>query len=360
MNYYRLCGILVLLTLALTGCATQSAYANQVGILPTQCALTVGGQVTLTLDGHISDNAVIIWQADRGSVAFTGQGLNAVYTAPQTPGDVNISAIITSGTPIPQSLTRTCSVDTDINGPAPVDTVTPGNSGNAANPTATLEQPITSPIPSAEKTIIISEVMGNPCGGDEFRKWNDYIELYNYGSQPQDVGGWWLVVSGSDNKSDMLVSWDSRNPNAVLNQPVTTNTTIIPPRGYAVVLSPTYMRSLDPYRMPYRFPKGTIILTIADGDRIGHVVFGIIGQGGGRDAVVLYLGGARSIREVKSTYGTPILSGYPQDIRDDRADNVPLDLHTCSSAERLDPLGADTFENWHEVLNGSPGEAPYP
>ena len=131
--------------------------------------------------------------------------------------------------------------------------------------------------------------MGNPCGGDEFRKWNDYVELYNYGGQPQDVGGWWLAVSGPD-KSDMLVAWDSRNPNAAFNQVVTTHTTIIPAHGYAVVLSPTYMRSLDPYRMPYRFPKGTVILTIADGDRIGHTVFGIIGQGNGRDAVALLSG----------------------------------------------------------------------
>ena len=340
--------VLLVLALLLTSCASQSASAGQIGILPTQCTLEVGGQMTLALDGHISDNALVVWQADRGSITFTGQGLNAVYTAPQTPGDVNISAIITSGTPIPQSLTRTCTVDDiptavdpDIPTPIPTDPPPP----SVASPTGT--------------TVIISEVMGNPCGGDQFRKWNDYIELYNYGDQPQDVGGWWLAVSTPD-KSDMLVAWEARNPSVHLNQPVVTNTTVIPPHGYAVVLSPTYMRSLDPYRMPYRFPKKTIILTIADGDRIGHSVFGIIGQGGGRSAVVLYVGGARSIREVKSTYGTPILNGYPQDIRDDRADNVPLDLHACSSAERVNPRGADTFENWHEVLNGSPGEAPYP
>lgn len=350
MNHYRVCCIFALLALVLTGCATQSASASQVGILPTQCALDVGGQIALALDGHIADNAIVVWQADRGSVAFTGQGLNAVYTAPQTPGDVNISAIITSGTPIPQSLTRTCTVNA----------VGPPIVANTAIPTATPEKPTASAIPFTGKTVIISEVMANPCGGDEFRKWNDYVELYNYGSQPQDVGGWWLTVSGPDNKSDELVAWSNRNPNAVLNQPVITNTTIVPSHKFAVVLSPTYTHSLDPYQMPYSFPKGTIILTIADGDRIGHPVFGIIGQGGGRDAVVLYIGGAKSIREVESTYGTPTLSGYPQDIRDDRDDNVPLNLHTCSSAERLNPLGADTFENWHEVLNGSPGEAPYP
>jgi hypothetical protein len=304
--------------------------------------------MTLALDGHLSDNALVVWQADRGSVTFTGQGLNAVYTAPQTPGDVNISAIITSGTPIPQSLTRTCTVNNVSTGPT-----------DPGAPTLPPNVPTPSLAPSTGTTVIISEVMGNPCGGDEFRKWNDYVELYNYGDQPQDVGGWWLTVSSPD-KSDMLVAWDARNPSVSLNQAVITNTTIIPPHGYAVVISPTYMRALEPHRMPYRFPRQTIILTIADGDRIGHSIFGIIGQGGGRSAVVLYVGGARSIREAKSTYGTPILNGYPQDVRDDRYDNLPLDLHTCSSAERVNPLGIDTFENWHEVLNGSPGEAPYP
>lgn len=346
--------IFVISALLLTGCATQTASAGQVGILPTQCALMVGEQVSLALDGHIADNAVVIWQADRGSVAYTGQGLNAVFTAPQTTGDVNISAIISSGTPIPQSLTRTCSVNDTPGGMPPTST----NPDPTNNPTITI--PPTSEIPAAEKTIIISEVMANPCGGLEFRKWNEYVELYNYGTEPQDVNGWWLTVSGQDKKSDKIVSWESRNPRVPLKHEVVTNTTIIPPRGFAVVISPIYTQSLNPYKTPYKFPAGTVILTIEEKDRIGHNVLGIIGEGGGRDAVVLYLGGASSIREVKSTYGTPILSGYPQDIRDDREDNVPLDLHTCSSAERLNPLGQDTFENWHEVLNGSPGEAPYP
>lgn len=355
MKHQRMYRVLFLLALTVTGCATPATAAGQVTILPTQCTVKVGEQVTLALDGHIADNAIIVWQADRGSIAFTGQGLNAVYTAPSTPGDSNISAIITSGTPIPQSLSRTCTV-----------TDSAGGSGGVAAPnqdptnTVPIADPPTSEIPSEEKTVIISEVMANPCGGLEYRKWNEYVELYNYGTQPQDVAGWWLVVSGQDKRSNKIVAWDTRNPNVSLKQDVRTNTTIIPPHGFALVLAPNYTRSILPHKMPYQFPTGTTILTIAEYDRIGHTVLGIVGEGGGRDALVLYLGGSSSILEVKSTYGTPTLSGYPQDIRDDRADNVPLDLHTCSSAERLNPLGQDTFENWHEVSGGSPGEAPYP
>lgn len=343
---------LALLTLLLTGCTTSATAAGQVRILPGTCNLNVGESIALALDGHIGDNALIVWQADSGSIAFTGQGLNAVYTAPQTSGSVNISAIITSGTPVAQSLVRTCTVS---------DGISSGPTTPVQDPTGlpTIADPPTSEIPS-EKTVIISEVMANPCGGLEYRKWNEYVELYNYGTQPQDVKGWWLVVSGTEKKSNKIVSWESRNPTISLKQDVVTNSTIIPPGGFAVVLSPIYTRSLAPHKMPYRFPAGTVILTIAERDRIGHTVLGIVGEGNNRDALVLYLGGASSILEVKSTYGTPILSGYPQDIRDDHADNVPLDLHTCSSAERVNPLWADSFENWHEVLNGSPGEAPYP
>ncbi len=352
MKYQRIYQRFALLALLLTGCTTSATAAGQVGILPTQCALTIGEQVSFALDGRISDNAIVVWQADRGSIAFTGQGLNAVFTAPATGGDVNISAIITSGTPIPESLTRTCKVND------PATATASGQTPTDAPPP--VDPPVTSKIPAAEKTIIISEVMANPCGGLEFRKWNQYVELYNYGDQPQDVGGWWLAVSGQDKKSDKIVSWESRNPQVSLKQDVVTNSTVIPPRGFAVVISPIYTRSPREHNMPYRFPAGTTIMTIAEKDRIGHNVLGIVGEGGGRDALVLYLGGASSILEVKSTYGTPILSGYPQDIRDDHNDNVPLDLHTCSSAERLNPLGQDAFENWHEVDGGSPGEAPYP
>ena len=333
----------------LTACTGIASAASQPRILPLDCHVDAGDSITLSLDGVLPQNAILRWDASEGSIVSTGQGLNSVFTAPDSTTNAVVSLYISSGTPggTTQPITRDCSV-------------------TASAPTATSQGALTQPAAGVTTTaagsfpVIISEVMANPCGGDEFRKWNDYVELYNSSDQAQDVGGWWLTVTGPDNKSDMLVAWDTRNPNVSINQPVITGSTVIPAHGFAVVLSPIYMQSLDPYRTPYRFPNGTMILTIATGDRIGHKVFGLIGQGGGRDVVLLYIGGAKSIRQVVSTYGSPILAKYPQDIRDDRADDLPLDLHTCSSAERINPLGPDTFENWHEILDGSPGEAPYP
>lgn len=333
--------------LGLAACSGVVSASSQPRILPLDCHVDAGASIALTLDGVIPQNAAIRWEASAGSVVSTGQGLNSVFTAPNISADVTISVYISSGTP--GSSTEPITQDCSISAP----TFTPGPPQNTSSPLGGTSTP-------GSTTVIISEVMANPCGGDEYRKWNEYVELYNYGDQPQDVDGWWLAVNGPDNQADMLESWDARNPLTPLNQPVITNSTQLPPHSFALVLSPSYAKALDPYRMPYQFPAGTTILTIATWDRIGHPTFGIIGQGNGRDAVVLYVGGARSIRQVISTYGGPILARYPQDIRAGHADNLPLDLHTCSSAERVNPIGPDTFENWHEVLNGSPGEAPYP
>lgn len=201
--------------------------------------------------------------------------------------------------------------------------------------------------------------MGHQCGADDFKKFNQYVELYNYGDQAVDVNGWWLVDNGPDNKADQLVAWSTRNPRIALKFLVT-DSTLVPPHGFAVVLSPIYTQSVEPHKMPYRLPSQTIILTVAEGDRIGDDVYGLVEDQSRRDVLVLYIGGPNTIRQVVSTYGTPTLVGmYPQDVRDDRADNLPLALHECASAERINPTGPDEFSNWREVLNGSPGEAPY-
>jgi hypothetical protein len=185
------------------------------------------------------------------------------------------------------------------------------------------------------------------------------VELYNYGDQAVDVNGWWLVDNGPDNKADQLVAWSTRNPRITLKFLVT-DSTLVPPHGFAVVISPIYTKSVEPHKMPYRFPNQTVILTVAEGDRIGDDVYGMVEDQSRRDVLVLYIGGPNTIRQVVSTYGTPTLVGmYPQDVRDDRTDNLPLALHECSSAERVNPTGPDEFNNCREVLNGSPGEAPY-
>jgi hypothetical protein len=138
------------------------------------------------------------------------------------------------------------------------------------------------------------------------------------------------------------------------------NSSIIPAKGFALILSPSYAEGIYPYTMPYKIPANTVILTAANSHSLGDDASSIVGNGPGRDVLVLYKGGASVIQEVISTYGTPQLTQYISDVRDNYLDSLPLDLHECSSAERIIPTKPDSADNWREILNGSPGEAPYP
>ena len=260
--------------------------------------------------------------------------------APSIPGDVVITVYISDGgSANPPSVARSCTV------------LAQNTPTSDSTPTST---------PIGALPITISEVMANPCGCDDFKKWNQYVELYNYGDLPVDVGGWWLFDPGETGTPDMLIRWDDRMPPAPLGGGVVTNTTVIPPHGFAVILSPLYPEGTDPHRMPYQFPAGTVILTVGTSQRLGDDILGILGEGPQLDVVVLYIGGANAVQQVVSTYGSPTLGRYPYEITDNFADNLPIPLHDCSSAERIDPRGQDVYANWYEVRNGgSPGTAPY-
>lgn len=336
-----------LVTLLLAACngggATPTVVEKSLRILPAECQVPAGGQISLSLSGTLESDATVRWGASDGSILTSPPGWTSVFIAPAEVKKVTIIAYITTSVPgSPRTVERDCYVTTPMSSPTP-----------AASPTS----PATAP---TAWTVVISEVMGFPCGTPDFKKWNQYVELYNYGDRPVDVNGLWLVDSGPGNRADRLVSWEARNPGVFVAPNVVTNTTVIPPRGFAVVLSPIYTRGEPPHRMPYSFASGTVILTIAEGDRLGDDVFGIVADGSLRDVMILYAGGQNAILEIISTYGTPQqpIQPYPDRLRDDLLDSVPLDLHECHSAERVGPMAADQAGNWVEIPP-SPGEAPY-
>lgn len=315
--------------------------------------MQVNQQMPLTLDGVISPNAVITWEASAGSISFAPPGLNALFTAPSQPTVVTISISISSGTPSVQiPITRQCIVMDDSNIVEPTEITEINTEPQMPAHDATVIQ-------TTQPTIVISEVMANPCGGIEVKKWNEYVELYNFGDQPVDVGGWWLADTGGVGSPDQLVSWSQRNSRKPLPDAHIIDTTVIPPKGFALILSPGYTDGELPYRMPYAIPSNTILLTVAESRSLGDDAASIVGNGQGRDVLVLYKGGSSVIQETISTYGTPKPAQYVADIADNYLDNLPLDLHECSSIERIIPTGPDSEENWREVANGSPGEAPY-
>jgi len=228
--------------------------------------------------------------------------------------------------------------------------------------------PIVTPIdatPSAKSyTIAISEVMANPCelqenGGDIY--WNEYVELYNYGDSPVDVNEWWISDGEKLNGNpDMIISWESRFPGITFGNHLETKSTIIPPSGVAVILSPKYLSGDSKYPnllKPYIFPENTIILTIASGNLLGSDDFGIeivrI-----RNPVILYQGTDSEIFRLISTYGSPIITGSPVNASDDEKDGIPLVLNECYAAERIITDGADVEFNWRAIENGNPGIVP--
>jgi hypothetical protein len=263
---------------------------------------------------------------------------SAVYTAPPVAGEAVITAVITSANnSSPVELNITCRI---------VDGVVQPFAGTAGSEPAT-------------NTIIISEIMGNPCGGIEQKKYNQYIELYNYGTYPVNVGGWWFYDEGTDGTPDEITAWNARS-SVVLGKDLVLDSTTIPAGGFGLILSPQYPENLDLEKMPYLFPAGTVILSVANSNSVGDDHFGIIADQDGYETVSLYIGGPTVMKEIVDTYGTPLIdSNYPFEIDDDHVDNIPMYLSDCHSVERIDPLAPDSQDNWKSVFGGSPGEAPY-
>lgn len=334
---------LILCILAAALLTSCNGGSQSLIILPQDCSLPTLGQIGLTLSGEIDPNSQVSWQATLGSIVKNAQGLSATYIAPSVPGEALITATVTSGINASNTvLDVTCQI-TDIN-----TTDLPPTKVATQNPTS----------PGAEfPTIVISEIMGNSCGGIEERRYNQYIELYNYGEQPVDVGGWKIYDEGSPGTPDELIAWSSR-VNIQFDPGLVMNTTLIPPKGIALVMSPQY--HLNPMKTSYMIPAGTIILTVAHSDTLGDDYFGIIADQPGYDTITLYIGGETIIETKVDTYGTPLIkSNYPIDIDDDHLDNIPMYLSECTSVERINPWQRDQESNWRPVTNGSPGEVPF-
>src|SRR5215510_1719467 len=145
----------------IVACGTVTPPVNSVTVLPKDCQITVNEHLPLALDGLIPPNAMILWETSAGSIISTPPGLNALFVAPAQPIVAIISISISSGTPSVQlPIQYPCIVTAEI----------------GATPQTTIDNSI-----DPQPTVIISEVMANPCGDIEVKKWNEYVELYNYG-----------------------------------------------------------------------------------------------------------------------------------------------------------------------------------
>lgn len=186
----------------------------------------------------------------------------------------------------------------------------------------------------AASRVIITEVMSNPAGSSgahEPEDRNEFIELYNPGSDPVDLYGW--TIDDGD-RPDGLTAWNDssilvRAPEVIINS------TWLAPGGYAVVLDSEYTDPLAQggHVEPYRFSPGTLVLstpntTLGDGLAVN-------------DPLVL-----SSRYGDTSTFGTPeVPDGFP----DNPGDGW--------SWERIRADRPDTVSNW-AVCRDSAGCTP--
>jgi len=256
----------------------------------------------------------------------------------------------------------------------------PSNSGptQASQPIAILTIPATAyptiaitPISSSTPTqvtsedkVAITEVMATPCDGSKGPSVNEYIELYNYGITPSDVGSWWFATNnqGEGVHPNKLVAWETRNPGITLGNTVIANNTVIPPKGFAVILTPNYYEGTGEYHMPYFFPQGTILLTIESGNFLGNDKTGLLGSTDPLTVIVLYKSTTGTfIDNPISTYGSPKFGTSADSIQNvgSGTNNFPFYMDACYSMERISPSDADVSSNWQKVLNGNPGAGNY-
>ncbi len=220
----------------------------------------------------------------------------------------------------------------------------------------TLQGPTPTPTPIAaveasSSNLVITEVMGNPCGGDPA---NEYIELYNFSDRPVSLQGLWLTDGQA---AKQIVPGEERFSGKSFGGQVDVQSEILAPGKFALILAPAYVADGHSPYMPYVLPPSTLILTVSKGKFIGDDNYGISVTG--RDVIVLYHGSGEAIGEVISTYGSPVLSGSPLSVKDDGKDGIPFVSNKCWSAERINAVNEDKEYMWREKEDGTPGYGDY-
>jgi hypothetical protein len=329
---------LVLIFFCIVASCTTAPPLSEPIIVPSDCVLSFGQEFPLSLRGSFPSDAIISWEATGGTI-MPQEGLTVVYKAPDKEGTIIITATVdangTKTTPAP----LICTIKNILVYQTPTYAVT-----------FTPETPTQE---TRSTTIAVTEVMADPCGSEQV---NEFIELYNYGTESVDVGNWWFVGTGKGQGTpDKIVSWNAGAHGYDMGDNVITNTTNIPPGGFAVILSPLYPSGQGQYAMPYFFPKKTILLTIYNSQRLGNDSFGLLGTDEPLDVVVLYIGTHGRIDQVVSTYGSPTYGSSPETVRDNGLDGIPLVAGECHSVERTTPTAPDEEEYWQNILNGTPG-----
>ena len=102
-NVVLIVALLLLLSINLPSSAVAMP-TNTLTILPEECSMLAGEELSLTLDRHIPPDAVVSWDVDKGSITSVLPGSNAVFIAPSKTAAVTISVTISSRLPGAETL----------------------------------------------------------------------------------------------------------------------------------------------------------------------------------------------------------------------------------------------------------------
>jgi hypothetical protein len=196
-----------------------------------------------------------------------------------------------------------------------------------------------------ENDIVITEIMStlpaqkNICCENELSlnraQTQEYVEIYNRGSTPVDLSQF-SITEGAG--LDYLRAWNTSHHGALRNSGVVTNSTILQPGRYALILDPDYANFGD---QVYDIPPDALILTV--GTSTGSQG---IGAGGisATEPLTLYDGAGVTV----TTYGSPVASNRASfsSAVDDGLDAIPVSSGVSRSVERIDLFGDDVAGNW--------------
>ena len=99
---FRNVALIIILSLVLSIVPASEPISNQNGILtilPEDCRVLVGQELSLELAGSVPSNAIVTWDVDFGTVASVLPGSNALLVAPKTPAVITIYATISDTKP---------------------------------------------------------------------------------------------------------------------------------------------------------------------------------------------------------------------------------------------------------------------
>ena len=181
---------------------------------------------------------------------------------------------------------------------------------------------------------VLSEVCSNPFNETA----GEFVEIYNDTAEPLNTAGYSITDGDA---LDELLPWTGAFPQSG----VTTESSIIPAGGYAVLLEEDY--PTDPW---LTFPEGTVILTTGD-----HAICN--GLAASSDPLTLYASSGSSQSDVLSTFGTPMQSDDWSECDDDALDSIPFDPGEGFSIGRYPLNGPDCEGSWF-AAEPTPGWAP--